>query len=268
VRRVAVTLLGLSLAGGMRPARAQRGAESRIGLRVFGGSTLSQPVLWDVPRQPILVPGTGSSPIYDTLHLTRTLSPGLVFGLGIAYFPSANIGLDATVAFVGLETDMTCSGAALFYQLGLRHDNEQLCANIQGQTRALHAMTIGVGAVARIAPRAGLSPYVRAGIGFMVYNHSAVYVEGVDPTGARVVIDDPSPRSTALCPSAAVGATVALGTDYQFRFELAELAVGLERVTGPADHLLHAPTATRYVSNAVFTFGLDVVLGGKRSRRY
>jgi hypothetical protein len=71
-----------------------------------------------------------------------------------------------------------------------------------------------------------------------------------------------------LCPSAAVGATVALGTDYQFRFELAELAVGLERVTGPADHLLHAPTATRYVSNAVFTFGLDLVLGGKRGRRY
>jgi hypothetical protein len=268
VRQLAVSVLACALVGMAREARAQRGAEATISIRVFGGSTLSQPVLWDIGRQPMLVPGTENTPVYDTLHLSRTLSPGLVVGLGMTYFPTALLGVDATVSFVGLETDMACSGVTPFYQLGLRHDNEQLCSSIQGQSQALHAMFLGAGGVARIAPRRGISPYVRADIGVLVYNASTVYVAGTDPTGTRVVVDDPHPRSLAICPTVAVGATVALGPDYQFRFELADMAAGLQRVTGPADLLLHAPTGTRFVSNAVFTFGLDVVLAGKPGRRY
>jgi hypothetical protein len=61
---------------------------------------------------------------------------------------------------------------------------------------------------------------------------------------------------------------VALGSDYRFRFELADLAVGFERLMAPADRLANAPTAIRYFSNLVFTMGLDVVLGGDPGRRY
>jgi hypothetical protein len=215
----------------MRAARAQRGSEARISIRVWGGSTLSQPVLWDVPRQLILVPGTESAPIYDTLHLTRTVTPGLVFGLGMTYFPAANFGVDGTVGYAGLGTDLTCTGVAAFYQVGQRHDNELLCTNMEGQSRPLHALFVGVGGIVRVAPRAGISPYARLGVGVLAYNRSTVYVEGMDPTGIRVVVDDSSSFSVSLCPTAAVGAMVALGDNYRFRFELADLAIGFERLS-------------------------------------
>lgn len=268
MRRLTVTLLGLSVAGGLRASGAQRGPESTISIRVFGGSTLSQPVLWDVSRQPILVPGTESSPIYDTIHLSRTVTPGLVFGLGMTYFPVANFGVDGTVGYVGLGTDLTCSGVAPFYQLGQRQDNELLCTNMEGQSRPLHALFLGVGGIVRVAPRAGISPYARLGAGVLAYNRSTVYVEGTDPTGIRIVVDDPSPFSVSLCPTAALGASVALGDNYRFRFDLADLAVGFAHLTAPADHLAHAPTATNFFSNLVFTMSLDAVLGGTPGRRY
>ncbi len=159
-----------------------------------------------------------------------------------------------------------CKGV-FFYQLGIRQDNESLCASIQGQSQPLNLYQVTASAVLRPAPRSGISPFVSAGAGIADITASTVYLEGSDTNGIRVVLNDPNPRSTAWVLRLGAGAAVSLGSDYQFWFAVDDMAFQFERVTGPANHLLQTPTVPRFFSNAVFSFGLDIVLGGKRGRR-
>jgi opacity protein-like surface antigen len=267
VLRSVPLVLGIVIANFPEAAFAQRGSEATIMVRLFGGSSLSQPALWDIPRQPVLVPGTELSPIYDTLHLTRSITTGITLGAGLLYFPTSLLGFELRLSFQGLGVQSACN-AAFFYQLGMRHDNESLCSSIQQQSYPLHLYQLTASAVLRAAPRSGVSPFVSAGAGIADINASTVYLEGADTNGIRVVLNDPNPRSIAWVLRLGAGAAVSLGSDYQFYFAVDDMGFQLERVTGPANHLAQAPTAARFFSNAVFSFGLDIVLGGRRGRRY
>ena len=248
-------------------ALAQQGSLATVSVRLMGGSSTSEPTLWSVARQPILVPGTEQSPVYDTVSLSRSLSPGLTVGAGILYFPTALVGVQAHLVYQGLGFTSTCSAAA-FFQLGMRHDNETLCNNIQGQSRSLHLFEIGAGPVVRLAPRHAISPFAFLTAGFANITSSTLYLEGADSNGIRVVILDPNPRHGAWVIRFGGGFSVSLGPDYQFWFAGANARIQLARITGPADRLAHAPSDTRLFSNGIFSFGLDIVLGGKHGRRY
>jgi opacity protein-like surface antigen len=267
VLRSVPLVLGVAIASSPEAAYAQRGAEATVIVRLFGGSSLSQPVLWDIPRQPVLVPGTELSPIYDTLHLTRSITTGITLGAGLLYFPTSLLGFEIRLSYQGLGFVSACNGV-FFYQLGIRQDNESLCTSIQGQSQSLNLYQLTASAVVRAAPRSGISPFLSAGAGIADITTSTVYLEGSDTNGIRVVLNDPNPRSTAWVLRLGAGVAVSLESDYQFWFAVDDMNFHFERVTGPANHLAQAPTAPRFFSNAVFSFGLDIVLGGKRGRRY
>ncbi|OLC04595.1 MAG: hypothetical protein AUH46_03915 [Gemmatimonadetes bacterium 13_1_40CM_70_15] len=215
-------------------------------MRLFGGAAVNQPLLWSVPKQPILVRGTEASPQYDTLALARRIDAGLVFGVAFIHFPTSHLGVAARVAYLGVEMASRCTGV---YYNSVQRDNETLCATIQGQRRGLSLVLLDLRGIARILPRATISPSLHAGVTAATYDASTVYVEGEYPSGIRIVIDDRAPGS------------VAAG-------DLSDTWFGFPAVAGPANAVAHAPTTTRYTRHAVFSLGLDIVLDGRRGRRY
>jgi hypothetical protein len=247
------------------PLAAQTGAEARTSVRLFGGTALNQPLLWSIPRQPILVPGTQAAPQYDTLALARSLAPGLTVGVAFTHFPTSHLGLAGRLAYLGLERASGCSGV---YYNGVQRDNEGLCASIQGQRRTQGLMMLDLQGIARMMPRSAVSPSLHAGLTAATYTASTVYVEGVYPNGIRIVVDDPTPGSVVTGATLGLTLTTALGSGYQLAFDLSDTWLGFPVVAGPANATAHAPTTTRYTRHTVFSLGLDFVLDAKRGRRY
>src|SRR6267143_590869 len=247
------------------PLAAQTGAEARTSVRLFGGTALNQPLLWSMPRQPILVPGTQAAPQYDTLALTRSIAPGLTVGVAFTHFPTSHLGLAGRLAYLGLERASACSGV---YYNGVQRDNEGLCASIQGQRRTLGLVVLDLQGVARMMPRGAVSPSLHAGVTAATYTASTVYVEGVYPNGIRIVVDDPTPGSIVTGATLGLTLTTALGSGYQVAFDLSDTWLGFPVVAGPANATAHAPTTTHYTRHTVFSLGLDFVLDAKRGRRY
>src|SRR6267143_1535521 len=143
------------------PLAAQTGAEARTSVRLFGGTALNQPLLWSMPRQPILVPGTQAAPQYDTLALTRSLAPGLTVGVAFTHCPTSHLGLAGRLAYLGLERASGCSGV---YYNGVQRDNEGLCTSIQGQRRTQGLMMLDLQGIARMMPHSAVTPSLHAGL--------------------------------------------------------------------------------------------------------
>jgi len=253
------------LASPLASLAAQSGLEARTSLRLFGGTALNQPLLWSIPKQPILVRGTEAAPQYDTLALARSLDPGLTFGVAFTHFPTSHLGLAGRLAYLGLERASRCGGV---YYNAVQRDNVGLCASIQGQHRTMGLVVLDLQGIARMMPRGAVSPSLHAGVTVATYTVSTVYVEGVYPNGSRIVIDDPTPGSIAIGATLGLTLTTALGSGYQLAFDLSDTWLGLPIVAGPANTSAHAPTTTRYSRHSVFSLGLDFVLDGKRGRRY
>ena len=246
---------------------AQQGSQATVSIRLLAGTSTSEPTLWRIARQPILVPGTEQSPIYDTVTLSRSLTPGLTFGTAILYFPTSLVGFQAHLLYQELGFTTSCAGGS-FFQLGMRHDNEVLCDNIQGQSQALHVYELGLGSTLRLAPRHAISPFASVTWGLANITSSTRYLEGADSNGIRVVIQDPDPAHSGWVLRIGGGFSVSLGPAYQFWFAGSDAHIQLARNTGPADQLAHAPHDVHFFSNGIFAFGLDIVLGAKRGRRY
>jgi hypothetical protein len=247
---------------------AQRGSEARLSLTITGGTTITQPSLWSIPRQPLLVPGTEGDPQprYDTVSLARQFTTNLVFGLSGSYFPKPSLGLEIGATWLGLSTETSCGGIAFDSLLGAT--NRGMCTAMQGFTRSLGAIQFSAGGVARAAARSPISPYVRAALGVTFYSVSTTYVEGPTFTGVRVVVDDQSPQRIAVGYVLGAGTTVALGPGYQFRADIADVAERFERLTGPADRLAQAPRGFRLSHHLTFALGFGIVLESKHGRRY
>lgn len=259
-------LVGLALV----PATgaAQRGSEARLSLTMTGGTTFSQPTLWSIPRQPLLVPGTEGDPQprYDTVSLARKFTTNLVFGLSGTYFPKPSLGLELGATWLGLTTETSCGGIAFDSLLGAT--NRGMCTAMQGGSRSLGAIEFSTGALVRAVSRGSISPYIRAALGITFYSVSTTFVEGPNSAGIKVVVDDASPRRFAVGFVLGTGTTVALGPGYQFRADIADVAERFERLTGPADRLAQAPRGFRLSHHLTFALGFGIVLEARRSRRY
>ena len=258
----------------IRPAAAQRGDQPNLVLTILGGTVIGQE-LWTVGKQPLSV--LGSSPTkYDTLRLSREVSSGIVLGAAATYFLSPHVGFHAEVSYLGLGFDSTCEPVYLHPDsLGGFTDvrrNGQVCDDISAQIAAGSMISIYGGVTVRAASRRALSPYLRAGIGFVNQSASAIDVAGVFFDGSnfntRQVIADPEPRHSAPMATLAAGLTSPLGTGYQFRLEVRDHLINLIRLTGPGSASGASPTASSYRHHIALTLGLDVVLEKKRGRRY
>jgi hypothetical protein len=263
-------LLALSLV--TRAATAQTNSQPSLVLTIYAGAA-SGASLWNIARQPLclLNSGCSSSDPHDTLRLTRDLGSSLLAGAGATYYPNRHVGLTLEVFYLGMPLDDGCTG--LFYNPDTETRNERLCNSITSASLSTSAIAFFGGAVLRAAPAQALSPFVRVGAGLLSYSAGTVEMSGVynlsnGQPETRVVIVDDKPKKGALTVQAAAGFTARLSPGYQFRFELRDILVPLKYITGPADAVGHASTASRVHHRVALNFGLDVILEKKRGRRY
>jgi hypothetical protein len=251
-------------------AAAQTGSQPSLVLTIFGG-VASGNGLWDISQQPLCLPDPNcSGSPHDTLRLTRDVSSSLLVGAGATYFKGPHLGFTLEVFYLGLPLDDGCTG--LFYNADPEARNQQLCDNITGASLSTSAIAFFAGVVLRASPTRSLSPYLRAGLGFLSYSSGTVDMSGVFIEGGNIkprsVLIDPHPKGGALTGQVAAGLTARLSPGYQFRFEVRDILVPLERVTGSASDNLQPPTDTKVFHRVALTLGLDVVLERKPGRRY
>jgi len=251
----------------LTPVAAQTGDQNNLVLTVFAGAVTGH-TLWTVGKQPLTVLGDPSR--YDTLRLSRSVGSSLALGVAATYYPWPHIGFHAELSYLGLPTDASCTG--LFYNADAENKNQQVCDNIASQSGAGGAINVFVGVMLRASTRRSISPYVRGSVGVVNQARSTTELNGsyLDGTGfhERLVIADPNPGRNSVMFGAAAGFTTPLGTGYQFRFEVRDAIVSLERLTGPVNALGVGPVATRTYHHFALTLGFDVVLERKRGRRY
>ncbi|HXJ30937.1 MAG TPA: hypothetical protein VNG35_09860 [Gemmatimonadales bacterium] len=257
-------------------AAQQTPTQPTLILSIVGGVSNSS-TLWDVERQPLCVlQGQTCSNSYDTLRVTRDITPGIVAGVMGTLYRGPHVGLSLEILYVGLPIDDTCirtdsvadPGADPVY--GPR--NGQLCLNISGASLSTSVISAMGGVVIRASSRGSFSPYVRAGAGITSYSTSTTELSGDfvqnGSVESRAVVVDPHPKSIGFSGQVAAGFTEALGPGYQFRLEVQDAMIPLQQLTGPANDLAQAPTSTKIFHRVSLRFGLDVVLEQKRGRRY
>ena len=254
------------------PAVAQTGSQSNLVLTILGGAVTGHD-LWTIDKQPVCVIPSGGGACtsnYDTLRLARSIGSSLMLGVTATYFPSPHVGVQAELSYLGLPTDASCSASA--YATDTENKNEQLCDDIQSQAGGGGAISVFASVVLRAAPRRSVSPYLRGSVGFVNQARSTTEVVGAftDGTGfhERLIIADPKQGRTSVMVGVGAGFTSPLSAGYQFRVEVRDAIVSLERLTGPANALGVAPTATRSYHHIALALGIDVVLERKRGRRY
>jgi len=249
------------------PVAAQTGVQPSLVLTIFGG-TITGHTLWTVAKQPLTVLNTTQ---YDTLELSRSVGSSLVLGAAATYFLSPHVGLHLELSYLGLPVESGCAGA--YYNPDAENKNQQVCDDIRAQPADGGAITIFGGVTLRAAPRRAFSPYVRGSAGIVNQTRSTIDMAGAFADGSgtvfeRQVIADPTPRRTSVMLGAAAGFTSLLGPGYQFRLEVRDVSVALDRLVGPANGLGIGPVAARRYHHIALTLGLDVVLERKRGRRY
>jgi hypothetical protein len=267
-----LTTFAVLVLAGASSAAAQTGQQPTIVLTIFGGYTTGHD-LWVVGKQPLQL--IGSNPAeYDTLRLSQSIAPSIIAGAAATYFPSAHLGLHVELSYMGLPVDGGCTGPAA-YRPDAENKNEQTCDDIQAKASDGGAIAIFTGATLRAASRASVSPYVRLNLGFVTQSRSTIEMSGGFVTsggiGVREVISDPQPRRAKVLLGAALGFTRPISPGYQFRWEVRDLVVPLNRLIGPAtagQGAIIGPTASRLYHHFSLILGLDVVLEKKRGRRY
>jgi hypothetical protein len=254
-------------------ASAQANPQPTVALTI-GGGVVTGHGLWTVDRQPLCVLNQGSGActgVYDTLRLSRSVSPSLLLGASGTYFPWPHLGFHGEISYVGFPLDDAC--LARFLNPDAPDERtRQMCDNLTAASGRGSAINLLVGMTVRAASRGSISPYLRGSIGLINLSNSTTEVVGtyVDASGVqeRQIIRDGGGRGGSFMVGAAAGFTSPIGTGYQFRLEVRDIVASLSRVTGAASDLTISPTDRRYFHHLALVLGLDVVLERKRGRRY
>ncbi len=242
----------------------------RVGLSnlvlTLSGGVVSGDNLWMIARQPFCpVFSGGCASGYDTLRLARDMGSSITIGFAVSYFPGPAVGVQGEVTYLGLPLDDACA----VLNASPTRQSAQVCDNIAGRSQSTGAISFFGSVVVRATPRRFLSPYLRAGVGLVAFDHSTIDMAGTDSAfNTYQVVLDNSPRRLAASGLVGAGLTLRVGRAYQFRLEARDVLAGFERVTGPTDASLIPPTDTRLYHHFVLTMGVDVVLEQKRGRRY
>jgi len=275
--------------------QAQEGDQTNLVLSIFGGLNTGHS-LWSIARQPVCVllgssgtyttcetykTLTDSGNVSDTLAFARDVSTSLVLGAAVSYFPNSHIGFQGQIYYFGLSFDDRCRNAAATYQTDPagENKNEQLCNAFSATGASGSAVSFIGGVTLRAAPHHAISPYIHAGLGLTTYTGGTLSVEGsivtkgTDANGqplivSRAVVVDTTPKTMSWTVQLGVGFTGRLSPGYQFRLEVQDAILPLERLIGPANDFGQAPHESKIYHHFGLTLGLDIVLEHKRGRRY
>lgn len=262
------------------PAAAQSADRPNLILTMFGGFRTGKS-LWVLHNQPFVVIDYVANTLdsvsghYDTLDITRRVTPSFVGGLTASYFRGPHVGVQVEMVFLGMTLESRC-GIRLYDATDSADINPQLCNHITTTAVPMSAVQFSAGVLLRATPNKSATPYLGLSGGFVTRARGTVEATGafVDNAGGldqfTVIADDKATRSD-LSAQLAAGVMMPLGPGYQIRFEGRDVYTRLDYVSGLADPTqvpLHPPHAARYAHHFVFAIGLDVVLERKRGRRY
>jgi len=261
---------------------AQTSDQPNLVLSMFGGLSAGHS-LWSVPRQPLCVisgdaceqNSTGN--VDDTLAIARDITSSVLLGAAVSYFRNPHIGFQGEIYYLGLSFDDRCHPVSP-YQPDSENKNQQTCDSFASTGASADAVTFLAGLVFRAAPRRAISPFIRGSVGFTAYTGGTLAASGdfasVDQvTGeltvtARDIVTDTTPKTTSWTFQVAAGFTARVAPGYQFRFEVRDAILPLQRLIGPANEFGAAPHDTQVYHHIGFAVGLDVVLEQRRGRRY
>ncbi|MBI1967538.1 MAG: hypothetical protein HYS40_06080 [Gemmatimonadetes bacterium] len=255
------------------PALAQSRSRPTLVLSISAGAITGHS-LWRVSRQPYEVRGSaptfGSTGTYDTLALSRSVASSLTGGMSATLYPSANLGVQLEVSYLGLPLENGCVGVAINAEA--EQKNQQICNNVNASQVSASALALHAGVTLRAASRGSFSPYVRAGVGLTSISRSTVAMEGSFVSSgqvyARGIVIDDTPERTSASYVIGLGLTSPLGPGYQFRLEIRDVLASQTRLDGPVNGLGQGPSSSKMYHHIALTMGLDVVLEKKRGRRY
>lgn len=262
----------LALAGASTAA-AQRQSQPTIVLTI-GAGVVTGHELWTIARQPLCLTNQSNgvcSGLYDTLRISRSISPSVTIGAAGTYFPWPHLGFHGEVSYIGFPTDDACQ--AIFLNPDPPSDRaRQMCDNLTSTSGSGSAISAFLGMTLRAASRRAISPYARASVGVVNLSHSTTEVVGqyLGQNGAieRQIISDVGGRGSSLMFGVAGGFTTPIGPGYQFRMEVRDMVASMARVTGAANDLAIAPAEKKYYHHLGLILALDVVLERRRGRRY
>ena len=294
MKRPVSVLLAFALVSVPLALEAQEGDQTNLVLSIYGGLNTGHS-LWSIARQPLCVlmgsggnytscetfkTATDSGNVADTLAFARDVSSNLLLGAAVSYFPNAHIGFQGQIYYFGLSFDDRCRNVGAPYQADGENKNQQLCNSFSSTGASASAVAFIGGITLRAAPHHTMSPYLRAGVGITTYSGGTLSVSGdivtngTDPTTgqpiivSRAVVVDTTPKTTSWTIQLGVGFTARVSPGYQFRMELQDAILPLERLIGPANDFGQAPHESKIYHHLGLTVGLDVVLEHKRGRRY
>ncbi|MEO6066498.1 MAG: hypothetical protein ABJB33_04920 [Gemmatimonadota bacterium] len=255
-------LLLLSLAS---PAAAQRrGDQARLSFGIglgYNGAT----DIWHVDAQELI-----DNLARDTASIFRNVRPtiGITF-IGV-YYPDPHWGLTGEAHLIGLGYSDGC----MLRSSSGSSQNQQVCTSINGNDSPGTAVAMTVGGIYRPFAWTDIQPYLRANIGLLVSQQSAIRMKGTftrpDSQGVDYyVYQDKHPASVAPAAGLAAGITAFVGRSYQMRFEVKDNLVSLEHVLAAVSFPSAEPRSERRLHHVFsMTVAVEVVLERKRGRRY
>ncbi|HKU59716.1 MAG TPA: hypothetical protein VJQ44_00770 [Gemmatimonadales bacterium] len=261
IRIFAAALTGAltTLAG---PASAQKtGDQSRLVFTV-SGAYVAGTDLWHVPDQPV----RGGS-----FNVGRAITSQAGAQMAATYYKGENLGLTADIFIFELGYADACSQVRRSDTL-----NTLGCNDIDESDHSALAAVFTVGGIFRIASREVVSPYVRAGLGIIASNQSSILTSGLalDPKnpGPPVLIqvynDDKKSRIGGAL-NLGVGLTTPISSGFQFRLELRDNILGIEKVDGATPENDFNPAhSVDYKHLVSLIAGVDLVLERNKGRRY
>ncbi|MFI5234492.1 MAG: hypothetical protein ACHQXA_02170 [Gemmatimonadales bacterium] len=235
-----------------------------IGIGYRGGAKL-----WSQGGQQIEAPAS----VPDTAVIAREVAPQIGLTFTGTYFPSDHFGFTAEADLLGLKYEDSCHLTSNSGSI----PNGLICKGIQGAIHGGTAVTMSLGALYRLSPKAFLSPYLRANVGVTISQESSVETIGtwVDPSDPNqeeqeyFVFGDPNPAS--MTPALAVGGgfTALAGAGSQLRLEFRDNIIFLNRVTSAVAIPVQRPATVRRAAHLfALTLSYEVVLERRRGRRY
>jgi hypothetical protein len=255
-------LVTAALATPVVPASAQRtGDQARLIFSVAGGY-IDGRGLWRVSNQPLQ---TGAGPD-DVIDVARATTGKFAAGMSGTYFKGEHLGLTADVFIFELGYADACRVVSS----SPAPRTTQVCTSIDEEERSALAATLGVGVVYRLASRELISPFARVSAGLFISNQSSIEMIGEQADRSLVfVYDDPRRSRVAPTLSIGVGTTTPIGRGFQFRWEVRDNILGIERVDGPLSAAGGEPEhSVGYKHVFSVLLGVDLVLERQRGRRY
>ncbi len=261
IPKLAAALTGAltTLAG---PASAQHtGDQSRLVFTV-SAAYVAGADLWHVPDQPV----RGGS-----LDVARVIEGRGGAAMAATYFKGENLGLTADVFIFELAYADGCSQVRPGDEI-----NRLGCIDIDEAEHSALAAVFSVGAIYRVASREIVSPYVRIGAGILTSNQSSLLTSGLamppgntgPPVLLQVYNDD---RKSRVGPALGlgVGLTTPISSGFQFRLEVRDNILGIEKVDGASpENNFNPPHSLDYKHLVGVIAGIDLVLERHRGRRY